>query len=143
MAQLRDVVGDFWRAIDGQDWNLLYSTLAPDFERVGPSGEDEDVYRGRDEYHKYASTNIEKVGKYGHQVLNTFYSPDRRFAVSETLESIANDGQDLVQLKLLNLFALDEDGLLTSLSLYWKTPATIPESWRAVEGLRVAAGPAE
>lgn len=143
MTQHRDVVSDFWRAIDGLDWELLESTLAPDFVRIGPSGEEVDTHRGRDVYLEYASTNIEKVGKYGHAVLRSFYSPDRRLAVSETLESISNPSHDLVELQLLNIFEINEDEQLTQLSLYWKTPSKIPDSWRAVEGLRVADGKSE
>lgn len=129
------IVRQFWHAIDQQDWESLSSCLAENFTRIGMSGEEADTFRGRDSYVSFASEAISKIGEYQHEVIDLFYAPDGRSACAKTRETIVNIGQDPVVFDLLNLFKIDEYSKIVSLSLYWKTPTKIPDSWRAVDGV--------
>jgi hypothetical protein len=127
----RDVVADFWRAVDIHDWDLLASTITDDFVRVGM--DPGDVCRGKAPYLDFVS---KVTGKMDHHALETkaiFYSEDRRRAVAECTETIEPPGQEPLVMDFVNLHELSADGLITKLDIYWKTQRRMPPDWIAVE----------
>src|SRR5262245_16082321 len=135
MAEKRDVVTDFWTGIDTHDWDLVASTLADDFIRIGMSDNEADTTRGKDTYMDFVST---VVGKMDHHDLRTdriTWSADGRTAFIETVETIRPPGEDVVIMRFLNLMELNEQGLITKLDIFWKTPPKMPPSWVEVDAV--------
>ena len=127
----RDVVADFWRAVDVHDWDLLASTITEDFVRIGM--DPADVCRGKTAYVEFVS---KVTGKMDHHTLETrsiFYSEDRRRAVAECRETIVPPGQDPLVMDFVNLHELSDAGLIAKLDIYWKTQRRLPPDWIAVD----------
>jgi len=130
---MADVIADFWTGIDSHDWDLVASTLADDFIRIGMRDDEADTSRGKDTYMSFVS---QVVGKMDHHDLRTdriIYSADGRTAYIETVETIRPPGEDTVVMRFLNLMELNEQGLITKLDIFWKTPPKMPPEWIAVE----------
>jgi hypothetical protein len=128
-----DVVSRFWRGIDTHDWELVAATLADDFVRIGMRDNAEDTSRGKTSYMEFVSR---VVGKMEHHDLRTdrvFYSADGRTAVAETVETIRPPGEEVVVMRFANVMELDDDGLISSLDIFWKTPPRMPPSWITVD----------
>ena len=76
------------------------------------------------------------VGKMEHHDLRTdriFYSDDGRTAVAETVETIRPPGEPKVVMRFANVMALDDDGLISRLDIFWKAPPRMPPSWITVD----------
>ena len=135
MAEKKDVVADFWKGIDSHDWELVASTLADDFVRIGMRDDEADTSRGKDTYMDFVST---VVGKMDHHDLRTdriTYSADGRTAFIETVETIRPPGEDKVVMRFLNLMELNDQGLITKLDIFWKTPPRMPPGWISVDAV--------
>ena len=132
MAQ-DDVVTQFWKGIDTHDWDLVASTLADDFVRIGMRDNEEDTSRGKDTYMDFVSS---VVGKMDHHDLRTdriTYSADRRLAFIETVETIRPPGEPELVMRFANVMELNEQGLITKLDIFWKTPPRMPPDWITVD----------
>jgi hypothetical protein len=135
MAETRDVVADFWKGIDAHDWDLVASTLADDFVRIGMRDDEADTSRGKDTYMQFVSG---VVGKMDHHDLRTdriTWSADRRTAFIETVETIRPPGDDKIVMRFLNLMELNDEGLITKLDIFWKTPPRMPPGWISVDAV--------
>jgi hypothetical protein len=131
----RDVVSDFWQAVDSHDWDLLATTISDDFVRIGMKDTEEDTCRGKESYLEFVSKVTGKMDF--HELRNTgiFYSQDRRHAVAECIETIRPPGEDVLVMKFMNLHDLNEDGLISKLDIYWKTQVTMPPDWIEVDAV--------
>jgi hypothetical protein len=131
----RDVAADFWKGIDAHDWDLVASTLADDFVRIGMRDDEADTTRGKDTYMSFVS---QVVGKMEHHDLRTdriTYTADRRMAFIETVETIRPPGESEIIMRFLNLMELNADGLITKLDIFWKTPPRMPPGWIVVDNV--------
>jgi hypothetical protein len=132
---MADEVANFWKGIDSHDWDLVASTLADDFVRIGMRDDDADTSRGKETYMNFVS---QVVGKMDHHDLRTdriVYSADGRTAYIETVETIRPPGEGTVVMRFLNLMELNEQGLITKLDIFWKTPPTMPPEWIDVDSV--------
>ena len=132
---MADVVANFWKGIDSHDWELVASTLADDFVRIGMRDDEPDTSRGKDTYMNFVSG---VVGKMDHHDLRTdriVYSADGRTAYIETVETIRPPGEDTVVMRFLNLMELNDEGLITKLDIFWKTPPKMPPEWIDVDSV--------
>ncbi len=130
-----DVVARFWRGVDTHDWELLAATLSDDFVRIGMRDNDEDTCRGKAAYMDFVAG---VVGRMEHHELRTdriFYSADGRTAVAETVETIRPPGEPEVVMRFANVMELDEEGLISSLDIFWKTPPRLPPAWITVDSV--------
>ena len=130
-----NVVADFWKGIDSHDWDLVASTLADDFVRIGMRDDEADTSRGKDTYMSFVS---QVVGKMEHHDLRTdriTWSADGRTAFIETVETIRPPGEDKVVMRFLNLMELNDQGLITKLDIFWKTPPRMPPGWISVDAV--------
>jgi hypothetical protein len=135
-----DVVTRFWRGIDSHDWELVASTLSDDFVRIGMGDSEEDTCRGKAPYMDFV-TRV--TGKMEHHDLRTdrvFYSADGRTAVAETVETIRPPGEPELAMRFANVMELDDDGLISSLDIFWKTPPRMPPEWIAVDRVLEGSG---
>jgi ketosteroid isomerase-like protein len=130
-----DVVSRFWRAVHEHDWAALETCLAEDFVRVGMRDDDEDTCVGRDAYLAFVSGLI---GRFDHHELRTvrvYWSEDRRHAVSEAIETITPPGEEPLAMRFANLHEIDEDGLISRLDIFWKSPPRRPPDWITVDAV--------
>jgi hypothetical protein len=135
VVEADDVVARFWRGIDTHDWDLVASTLADDFVRIGMRDNEEDISRGKATYMAFVAG---VVGRMEHHDLRTdriFYSADGRTAVAETVETIRPPGEPVVVMRFANVMELDDDGLICSLDIFWKTPPRMPPPWITVDSV--------
>ena len=135
MADSDDVVARFWRGIDTHDWELVDSTLAHNFVRIGMRDDEADTSRGKDTYMAFVST---VVGKMDHHDLRTdriTYSADGRIALAETVETIRPPGEPELVMRFANVMELDDAGLISRLDIFWKTPPRMPPDWISVDSV--------
>jgi hypothetical protein len=124
-----DVIARFWKGIDTHDWDLVASTLADDFVRIGMRDDEADTCRGKAKYIAFVSGVI---GRFDHHELasrRVFRSEDGRTAVAECIETIHPPGEGPLVMHFINLMELDAAGLIKKLDIYWKTPPRMPPSW--------------
>jgi len=126
----RDVVADFWRAVDTHDWDLLASAITDDFVRIRM--DPDDVCRGKAAYLQFVSSVTGKMERHTLETKRIFYSEDRRWAVAECQETIEPPGEDPLVMDFVNLHELDDHGRIASLDIYWKTQRRMPPDWTAV-----------
>lgn len=130
-----DVVTKFWIGIDTHDWDLVASTLADDFVRIGMRDNEEDTCRGKDKYMTFVK-NV--VGKMEHHELRTdrvYYSQDGRIGIAETVETIRPPGEDELSMRFVNVCELNHEGLISKIDIFWKTPPRMPPSWITVDAV--------
>lgn len=137
----RDVVADFWRAVATHDWELLATTISEDFVRIGMRDDEADTSRGRDNYLRFVSSVTAKMDHHTLEMRTLFYSEDRRRAVTECVETIRPPGEEPLVMSFANLHRLDDEGLISELDIYWKTPPRLPPGWIAVETVMEDVGP--
>lgn len=124
-----DVITRFWRGIDSHDWDLVASTLADDFVRIGMRDDEADTCRGKARYLEFVSGVI---GRFDHHELKArkiFRSEDGRRAVAECIETIRPPGEPELVMHFVNILEIDADGLISKLDIYWKTPPRMPPAW--------------
>jgi SnoaL-like domain len=128
----RDVIADFWRGIDTHDWELIGSTLADDFVRIGMRNDEADTCRGKENYLQFVEQVIAKMDHHELKSRRTFRSEDGRRVLNEAVETIHPPGEEPLTMYFANVMELNDDGLIAKLDIYWKTPPRMPPSWIAV-----------
>jgi hypothetical protein len=123
------VVDDFWKAVHTHDWELIATTLADDFERIGMHGTEADTCRGKSKYLKFVSGVIGKFDNHTLEQKRTFASEDGKIIVAECIETIWPPGQEKLVMKFINILELNDAGLIKKLDIYWKTPPRMPPEW--------------
>jgi hypothetical protein len=134
-AAERDVVADFWRAVDIHDWDLLASTIAEDFVRIGMNADEADTCRGKENYLQFVASVTGKMDHHDLKTTRIFYAEGRRQAIAECVETIKPPGEEPLVMDFVNLHELNEDGLISTLDIYWKTQKRLPPDWIAVESV--------
>ena len=123
------VIERFWRGVHTHDWDLVASTLADDFVRVGMHGTEADTCRGKANYMKFVSGVIGKFDNHTLDQRRTFRSADGKIVVAECTEMIQPPGQEKLVMQFINILELNDQGLIKKLDIYWKTPPRMPPEW--------------
>ncbi|MBW2498480.1 MAG: nuclear transport factor 2 family protein [Deltaproteobacteria bacterium] len=124
-----DVVAKFWRGVDEHDWDLISSTITDDFERHGMYGTEADTCRGNANYMEFVSKVIGRMDHHDLKARKIFRSEDGRKAVAECIETIRPPGEEPLRMHFINILDLNEDGLITRLDIFWKTPPRALPEW--------------
>jgi hypothetical protein len=130
-----DVIVRFWKGIDTHDWDLVASTLADDFVRVGMRGDEADTSRGKASYLEFVSKVVGKMDHHDNKQRRMFRSADGRIAVVECVETIRPPGEPELVMEFLNVLDLNDEGLISKLDIYWKTPPRMPPTWITPESI--------
>jgi hypothetical protein len=129
-------VANFWRGVDTHDWDLVASTLADDFVRVGMRDNEEDTCRGKENYLAFVSGVVGKMAEHELRSRFTFLSEDGRYAFNEAVEIIRPTPQDEpIVMRFANYLELDEAGRIRKLDIFWKTPPVFPPDWITVDAV--------
>jgi hypothetical protein len=130
-----DVIARFWKGIDTHDWDLVASTLADDFVRIGMRGDDTDTSRGKAEYLEFVSKVVGRMDYHDNKPRRMFRSADGRIAVAECVETIRPPDEPELVMEFLNVMDLNDEGLISKLDIYWKTPPRMPPAWITPEAI--------
>lgn len=122
---MRDVVAEYYRAVNAHDWDLLASTLADGIVRKGILSDcADDVAEGKERYLAFCRSVIGSFEHHAMEVVRIFYSADRRLACAETVETVQPRGGEPAVLHCLKVHELDEDGLIAGVDQYRKGSTT-------------------
>jgi hypothetical protein len=136
MGEGDDVVSRFWTAVDQHDWVTLKACLAEDFVRIGMRDNEQDTCRGRDNYLAFITGVVGQMDYHDLVTVRVFWSEDRRFAVSEAIETITPPGEtEKLSMRFSNIHEIDADGLISKLDIYWKSPPRQPPDWIDVDSV--------
>jgi len=130
-----EVVANFWKGVDEHDWDLVASTIADDFVRIGMRDDEADTSRGKVEYMKFVSEVTGRMDRHNLKMVDLFLSEDGRTAVAECIETIYPPGEDELVMRFINILELDDDGLIAKLDIFWKTPPRMPPDWITPEAI--------
>ncbi|MGW9211400.1 nuclear transport factor 2 family protein [Embleya sp. NPDC055664] len=134
--QRAKTVANFWKGVDSHDWDLVASTLADDFIRIGMRDNEEDTCRGKDAYIAFVSGVIGRTRAHELRSRFTFLSDDGRYAFNEAVETITYAaGEQPLAMRFANYLELNDDGLIRKLDIFWKTPPTMPPDWITVDSI--------
>jgi hypothetical protein len=128
---MRDVVTEYYEAVNDHDWLKLASTLSEHVVRIGIRSDfDDDTVRGRDLYMQFCESILSSFEYHTMEIIAVFYSPDARFACAETVETLQELGKERMRLHCLKSHEIDENGLIVRIDQYRKaspevTPASI------------------
>lgn len=136
----RTVVERFWQGIDTHDWDLVASTLADDFTRIGMRDDEADTARNKADYIDFVAKVTEKMDHHDLKVERIFWSEDGRSVIAECIETIRPPGEDVLVMRFVNVMEVDDAGLFTKLDIFWKTPPRMPPAWITPEALKRPSG---
>ncbi|MEU8137015.1 nuclear transport factor 2 family protein [Streptodolium elevatio] len=129
-------VANFWKGVDSHDWDLVASALADDFVRIGMRDNEEDTCRGKEAYLSFLTGVIGRTQTHELQSRFTFLSADGRHAFNEAVEIITYaPGEEPLAMRFANHMELNEEGLITKLDIFWKTPPIMPPDWITVDSV--------
>ena len=131
-----EVVANFWKGIDSHDWDLIESTLAPNFVRIGMRDDEEDTSHDRDDYMAFVRSVIGKMDHHELAVRDIWLSADGTKAYAECVETIHPPGEEPLIMRFANIMDIDADGLISKLDIFWKTPPRMPPEWITPDALR-------
>ena len=131
----REVVANFWKGVDEHDWDLVASTIADDFVRIGMRDDEADTSRGKADYMQFVSQVTGRMDHHDLKMASLFFSEDGRTAVAECIETIHPPGEDKLVMRFINGLELDDDGLIAKLDIFWKTPPRMPPDWITPEAI--------
>lgn len=132
----RKAVENFWKGVDVHDWDLVASTLADDFTRIGMRDDEADTSRTKRDYLDFVSKVTGKMDHHDLKVERILWSEDGRSAVAECIETIRPPGEDELIMRFINVMEINDDGLLSQLDIFWKTPPRMPPAWITPEALK-------
>ena len=130
-----DVVAKFWRGVDEHDWDLIASTITDDFERHGMFGTEADTCRGKKKYLEFVSKVIGRMDHHDLKARKIFRSADGRKSVAECIETIRPPGEEALRMHFINILDIDENGLISRLDIFWKTPPRPLPDWITPEAI--------
>ena len=134
-AATYDVVANFWKGVDAHDWDLVASTIADDFVRIGMRDDEADTSRGKTEYMQFVSEVTGRMDHHDLKMVSLFFSEDGRTAVAECIETIHPPGEDKLVMRFINILEMNDDGLIAKLDIFWKTPPRMPPGWITPEAI--------
>lgn len=132
----RRVAERFWQGIDTHDWDLVGSTLADDFTRIGMRDDEADTARSKTDYLAFVSKVTGKMDHHDLKVERILWSEDGRSVIAECIETIRPPGEDTLVMRFVNVMEVDDEGLFTKLDIFWKTPPRMPPAWITPEALQ-------
>ena len=135
VAANEEVVANFWKGVDEHDWDLVASTIADDFVRIGMRDDEADTSRGKIEYMKFVSEVTGRMDQHSLAMVDLFLAADGRTAVAECIETIYPPGEDELVMRFINILELNDDGLIAKLDIFWKTPPRMPPDWITPEAI--------
>lgn len=139
-AATREVVANFWKGVDEHDWDLVASTIADDFVRIGMRDDEVDTSRGKDEYMQFVSEVTGRMDHHDLRMVSLLFSEDGRTAVAECIETINPPGEDELVMRFINILEMNDDGLIAKLDIFWKTPPRMPPDWITPEAILEPSG---
>lgn len=113
---MSDIVERFFEHLSARDWAALREVLAPEVVRVGPLS---DLITGRDDYVEFLSASV--PSDYGNDVHLVTYAADGLTAFARVTEHLGYPNEAL-HLEEAYLFAVDRDGLVGRVEVFWQTP---------------------
>jgi hypothetical protein len=117
------VVERFVDALLSRDWVRLRATLTPDVRREGFDGPERDAVVGREPYLQWASELIDPLAVYAWAMHRLEYSETGTSAFLEATSTYRVHATDEpFGYHMAVIFDLTADGLISQVSLYWKTP---------------------
>jgi hypothetical protein len=131
----RTIADRFWQGIDTHDWDLVASTLADDFTRIGMRDDADDTSQGKADYLAFVSKVTGAMDHHDLKVARIFWSEDGRSVIAECIETIRPPGEETLVMRFINVMEVDEAGLFTKLDIFWKTPPRMPPSWITPEAM--------
>jgi hypothetical protein len=131
----REVVTNFWKGVDEHDWELVASTIADDFLRIGMRDDEADTSRGKADYMQFVSEVTGRMDHHDLKMASLFFSEDGRTAVAECIETIHPPGEPELVMRFINILEHDDDGLIAKLDIFWKTPPRMPPEWITPEAI--------
>ena len=134
-AATYDVVANFWKGVDQHDWDLVASTIADDFVRIGMRDDEADTSRGKVEYMQFVSEVTGRMDHHDLKMVSLFFSEDGRTAVAECIETIHPPGEPELVMRFINILEMNDDGLIAKLDIFWKTPPRMPPEWITPEAI--------
>lgn len=117
------VIEQLFECLNAGDWPAFSALLSAEVERTGPLG---DRVVGRDQYVEYMagtgpSAPRNDVGGTTWVVHGFAYAPDRRSGFARVTANITHSGQER-QLEEAMVFAMDDEGLVSRIEVFWRTP---------------------
>ena len=92
-----------------------------------------DTCRGRDDYLRFVAGVIGRFEQHRLESRAGYVSTDGRRVTHEAIETIQPPGSDPIRMRFVNLMEIGDDGLITKLDIFWKTPPTMPPDWIEVD----------
>ena len=118
---MRDIIREYYEAVNDHNWEKLASTLAEDVVRIGIMSDfTDDIAKGKGPYVEFCKAAIGSFENHSMKIERIFYSADRRLACGETTETLKQPGSEPVVLHCLKTHELNEDGLITRIDQYRK-----------------------
>ena len=74
----REVVANFWKGVDEHDWDLVASTIADNFVRIGMRDDEADTSRGKADYMQFVSDVTGRMDHHTLKMASLFFSDDGR-----------------------------------------------------------------
>ena len=130
-----EVVANFWKGVDEHDWDLVASTIADDFVRIGMRDDEADTSRGKVAYMQFVSEVTGRMDQHSLKMVDLFRSEDGRTAVAECIETIYPPGEPELVMRFINILTLNDAGLIEKLDIFWKTPPRMPPDWITPEAI--------
>lgn len=117
----------FWEAFGAGDMDVVAETFAPNVRRIGPfAGDEGDGRQGKDEYVAFIA-NAKKTQPAGYtKNLDAVATPDGRRVYFHGIEVVSPKPgeQASMEVNVVMIMDLNEEGLITLIDIYWKQPAS-------------------
>lgn len=118
-----NAVEEYVAALQQRDWQRMGRTLTENVRREGPEGATTDAISGRDAYLQWSSDLLDPL--YGFEWRAdriTSLDEGRIYLVEATSKYEPSKGETPFGYRLAVIFDLNHEGLIESVSFYWKSP---------------------
>lgn len=135
-------VTKYWDWYGTGDIDAIAEILAPDVKRIGPhDGDEGDQTEGRDEYTSFMANARKMMPSGGTRSLEGVATADGRRVFFHGIEIVplSPAGDDNVEVNVVLICDLNDDGLITQVDIFWKQPPARLEEWTQLERLNAAA----
>lgn len=121
-----ETVRKYWETVASRDFDECARQMADDIVRIGPRSIESDTTHGKREYAEFIRRVISSMPSYHNVTHDITASPDgRRVYLHCTEWSSPGAGNATeVEVPLIILCELNDDGLIKTVDIYWKTPST-------------------
>jgi limonene-1,2-epoxide hydrolase len=121
-----ETVRKYWDAVSSRDFDECERQMAEDIVRIGPRSMEVDTTHGRAEYAEFIRRVISAMPSYHNVTHDITASPDgRRVYLHCTEWSSPGAGNATeVEVPLVILCEMNDQCLIKTVDIYWKTPST-------------------